>query len=142
MLSFIQKIFVWWRDATPGSLYDIHRRGHYVGQDEFGNKYYEERQESLEGRKRRWVIYKGYTDASRIPADWHGWMHHIFEHPPTEQPFSLKPWEKDHQPNMTGSLHAYHPRGALKHGGVRSPVTADYEAWTPEDRKNKLGTKA
>ncbi len=27
------------------------------------------------GRERRWVIYNGANDASRVPAEWHGWLH-------------------------------------------------------------------
>ena len=36
--------------------------------------------------RRRWVIYKGYADASRVPSDWHGWLHHTFDTPPSEPP--------------------------------------------------------
>ena len=38
--------------------------GNFVGQDEFGNKYYENR------KGKRWVIYADEIDASKIPVEW------------------------------------------------------------------------
>ena len=32
---------------------------------------------------RRWVLYNGEAEASRIPPAWHGWMHHRTDVPPT-----------------------------------------------------------
>jgi NADH:ubiquinone oxidoreductase subunit len=129
----LKRIFTWWNGATIGALYDIGRRGALVGEDEQGNKYYQERKASLDGRPRRWVVYNGVAEASRVPVDWHGWMHHTFEDPPTVAPFKLKSWEKPHQPNQTGTPGAYHPPGSLERGGQRAKATGDYEAWTPEN---------
>lgn len=128
----LKRIFTWWNGATIGALYDIGRRGRLIGEDEQGNKYYQERKASLDGRPRRWVVYNGVAEASRVPPDWHGWLHHTFEDPPTVAPFKTKSWEKPHQPNMTGTVAAYRPPGSLDRGGHRSKATGDYEAWTPE----------
>ncbi len=128
----LDKIFTWWSGATLGALFDIGRRASLVGEDEQGNRYFEEKKASLEGRPRRYVIYKGYAEPSRVPADWHGWLHHTFEKPPTEEPFRLKAWEKPHRPNLTGTIHAYRPSGSLASGGERAKATGDYEAWRPE----------
>lgn len=127
-----KRIFTWWNGATLGALFDIGRRGVFVGKDEFGNRYFEERKASLEGRKRRYVIYSGLAEASRVTADWHGWMHHTVPDPPTVAPAKLKVWEKPHMPNLTGTRMAYRPKGSLARGGVRQAASADYEAWTPE----------
>ncbi len=113
-------IFTWWNGATLGALFDIGRRGALVGNDEQGNRYYEERQASLEGRKRRYVIYSGLAEASRVSADWHGWMHHTVAEPPTVAPLKRQKWEKPHQPNLTGTVRAYRPKGSLARGGVRA----------------------
>ena len=51
------------------------RFGKRVGEDELGNVYYEGGMSSY-GLPKRWVIYKGYAEASAIPPGWHGWMHH------------------------------------------------------------------
>ena len=134
MLNFLKSIFTWWNGATIGARFHIGRRGVYVGQDEGGNRYFEARDnsDSYDGRKRRWVIYKGYADASKVAAEWHGWLHYTFDEPPTVEPFKIKSWEKDHLPNMTGTIHAYRPQGALSRGGERQKATADYEAWVPK----------
>jgi len=128
----LKRIFTWWNGATFGALYDIGRRAKLVGEDENGNKFYEERKPSLEGRHRRYVIYNGLAEASRVTADWHGWLHHTLDEPPTVAPFKLKTWEKPHQPNLTGTVRAYRPRGSLWRGGRREKATSDYEAWKPE----------
>ncbi|WP_395647506.1 NADH:ubiquinone oxidoreductase subunit NDUFA12 [Terricaulis sp.] len=128
----LKRIFTWWNGATLGAMFDIGRRGVLVGKDEFGNRYFEEKRPSLEGRKRRYVIYSGLAEASRVTADWHGWMHHTVEDPPTVAPAKLKPWEKPHKPNLTGTRYAYRPKGSMARGGVRAASTADYEAWSPD----------
>ncbi len=131
MLLFIKRLFAWWDGATLGALFDIGRRAKKIGEDEVGNRYFEERKASLEGRPRRYVIYNGYADASRVPVDWHGWLHHTFADPPTVTPFRRKTWEKDHVPNLTGTIHAYHPQGSLSEPGERAASSGDYEAWKP-----------
>jgi NADH:ubiquinone oxidoreductase subunit len=128
----LDKIFTWWNGATVGALFDIGRRSNFVGEDEQGNRYFEERKPSLEGRKRRYIIYNGLAEASRVSPDWHGWMHHTFDEPPTVAPFKTKPWELPHRPNLTGTIHAYRPPGSLARGGERPPATGDYEPWKPE----------
>ena len=134
-MSVLKTIFTWWNGATTGIHFTTWRRGVYVGTDELGNKYYEARddRDSYDrGRKRRWVIYKGYADASKVAAEWHGWLRYTFDEPPTKEPFLLKSWEKPHQPNLTGTIYAYKPQGALSRGGERQRATGDYEAWTPD----------
>jgi NADH:ubiquinone oxidoreductase subunit len=134
-LSVLKTIFTWWNGATTGIHFTAWRRGRLVGTDELGNRYYEARddRDSYDrGRKRRWVIYNGYADASKVSPDWHGWLHYTFDEPPTTVPLARKPWEKDHRPNLTGTIYAYRPQGAISRGGDRQRATGDYEAWTPE----------
>jgi NADH:ubiquinone oxidoreductase subunit len=78
------------------------------------------------------VIYRGYADASKVPAEWHGWLHYTFDEPPTEVPLQRRAWELDHLPNLTGTLWAWRPKGAISQGGERAKATGDYEAWRPE----------
>ena len=130
----LKAIFTWWNGATIGASFHIKRRGVLIGQDETGNTYYQARDtsDSYDGRKRRWVIYKGYPDASKVPAEWHGWLHHTFDEPPTTEPLKRQVWEKDHLPNLTGTIHAWRPKGSIARSGERPAATGDYEAWTPE----------
>jgi NADH:ubiquinone oxidoreductase subunit len=131
MLSWL---FTWWNSSTFGTQLTLFKRGaRLVGRDEQGNRYYEEKKASAAGgEKRRWVIYHGIAEASRVPADWHGWLHHMIEEPPTSAPLPRKSWEREHLPNMTGTPLAYRPAGSLARRGGPG-VGEGYEAWTPEN---------
>lgn len=134
-MSFLKTFFTWWNGATFGIRFTVAKRGVFVGQDELGNKYYEAKdtRDSWDAkRKRRWVIFNGYAEASKVSPDWHGWLHHTFEEPPTDAPLLRRSWEKEHQPNLSGTIYAYRPKGSLARGGERQRATGDYEAWTPE----------
>ncbi len=128
-MDFIKRIFTWWNGATLGTLLFTWRRGQLVGEDEQGNRFYQSR----DGR-RRWVIYNGEAEASRIGPDWHGWLHHTFDDSPATRPLQHKPWEKPHHPNLTGTPQAYAPPGSLRRGPrPAAPLPRpDYEAWQPE----------
>ena len=120
-------LFIWWRGATLGTLFTTWFSGQLVGRSEFDNRYYQ-----TKNGARRWVLYNGTVEASRVPAEWHGWLHHTFREPPTVAPLKKRGWEKKSQPNLTGTPAAYHPPGSLVGSGVRAPATGDYEAWQPE----------
>jgi NADH:ubiquinone oxidoreductase subunit len=103
-------------------------RGRLVGQDAQGNKYYEDKKTKRYGKPRRWVIYKKYAEASKVPSQWHGWLHYTVDEPPgVRHPF---PWEKEHLPNLTGTPYAHKPKG-LKGLVVRKY----YEPWVPPASK-------
>jgi NADH:ubiquinone oxidoreductase subunit len=127
MKQWLLMTFVWWRGATWGTLLATLLYGQLVGTDEFGNRYYQNKTGS-----RRWVVYNGTVEASRVPPDWHGWLHFTFREPPTVAPFKPKSFEKPYIPNLTGTPAAYRPEGSLAARGERAPSTADYEAWSPE----------
>lgn len=128
------KLFTWWNSATIGTQFTLwRRRARLVGSDEQGNRYFEEKEPSAsDGRKRRFVIYHGIAEGSRVTPDWHGWMHHTFEEPPTVAPLKRRAFEKDHLPNMTGTPLAYRPPGSLARPDSGKGVGEDYEAWSPE----------
>jgi NADH:ubiquinone oxidoreductase subunit len=126
-MSLIRMLFAWWHNATLGTLWTTWLTGAPVGTDQYGNRYYQSKQGN-----RRWVIYNGLVEATRVPADWHGWLHHTFADPPSTAPFKTMVWEKEHRPNLTGTAGAYRPEGSLLASGVRPPATGDYQAWKPE----------
>lgn len=105
--------------------------GHLVGTDAEGNRYFRERRPAKDRRQKRWVVYKGKPEASRVPAQWHAWLHHTVDTVPTEQPRAVKPWQKEHLPNRTGTTQAYRPPGHDYEGGKRARATGDYEPWRP-----------
>ncbi|PHP68083.1 NADH:ubiquinone oxidoreductase subunit NDUFA12 [Zhengella mangrovi] len=130
MLKFLTNIFTWWNGATLNTRFFTWRNGTKVGEDQFGNVYYEGTKDS-EGRTRRWVIYNGYAEASAIPPGWHGWMHHRVDTPPTKENYVRRDWEKEHHANLTGTPGAYRPDGSILTAASRPKVTGDYDAWTP-----------
>lgn len=130
MKAFFLGLFTWWNGATVGTRFHTWRKGTRVGEDELGNVYYQGGQDS-EGRTRRWVIYKGYAEASAIPPGWHGWMHHRTDVSPVEEDYIPFEWQKPHQANLTGSAGAYRPKGSITSDSKRPNVTGDYDAWTP-----------
>ena len=62
--------------------------GNLAGEDEQGNRYYTERKPSkMPGsvlKQRRWVIYNGPAEPTRVPPEWHAWLHHIVDDAPTD----------------------------------------------------------
>jgi len=69
-MSFIKRIFTWWNGSTFGTNLQIRRKGTKVGEDAYGNTYYEQNSDAYDGRLRRWVTYTGYADASRNYEAW------------------------------------------------------------------------
>jgi NADH:ubiquinone oxidoreductase subunit len=117
-------------------------KGELVGVDAFGHRYYQERGKASRnrhaisaaagGRRRRWVIYNGEAEASRVPPEWHAWLHYtIDEAPGPDAGLPHRPWQKEHRPNPTGTAAAYRPPGHTLAGGKRDRATGDYEPWTP-----------
>jgi len=123
--------------TTLGTWILTRLRGELVGSDEYGNRYYRLKGDKPSGRgggrfsrERRWVIYQGEPEGSKVPPEWHAWLHHTVDEVPAER--QRYPWEKPHQPNLTGTPGAYHPRGSVLRGGHRARAAGDYEPWTPE----------
>ena len=130
-MGILKKIFTWWDGATVGTLLFSAVHGTRVGEDYQGNVYYEGKPDRR-GFARRWVIYNGPNDSSRVPPEWHGWLHHTHDVTPESGMPPAHVWEKDYVPNQTGTANAYKPMGALEKGGARAMATGDYEAWSPD----------
>ena len=103
MLTLLKKIFTWWNQDTFGTRLKTIFFGKLVGNDELGNKYYE----SKSGK--RWVIYIGSVDASKIPVEWYSWIHFTPNRIENDHNFNKYDWQKSHQPNLTGTEEAYYP---------------------------------
>ena len=122
------KIFTWWNGATIGTLLYHWRNGQQVGEDAVGNRYFTTRDGS-----RRWVMYKGANDASRVAPEWHGWLHGTHDALPDQGLPLVRPWQKPGSVNATGTTAAYRPAGALERGGHRAAASGDYQPWTPDN---------
>jgi NADH:ubiquinone oxidoreductase subunit len=125
-MGLLKKIFTWWDGATIGTALYSWRHFNRVGTDVHGNVYYKSKKGD-----RRWVIYNGPNDASRIPPEWYAWMHRQIDGVPDEALPPPPKFQKPPLPNLTGTPQAYRPSGALERGGQRQAASGDYEAWTP-----------
>ena len=125
LFKTIKRVFTWWDGQTFGTQLWTWRKGVKVGKDKQGNIFYNNKDDS-----RRWVIFNGPIEASRIDPDWHGWLHRTWNEPPTDKPLVHRSWEKPHQENLTGTVAAYAPAGSLRQ--ATPAPRGDYEAWTPE----------
>ncbi len=125
ILRTLLRAFTWWDGQTWNTQIWTALKGRRVGEDDEGNVFYETRD-----GKRRWVIFNGEAEASRVSPDWHGWLHHTYAEPPTKAPLKHKDWEQPHEANLTGTAMAYAPAGSIRRGDPEE--RADYEAWQPE----------
>ena len=125
ILNTVLRAVTWWNSQTIGTQVFTWRKGERVGEDSQGNVFYRTRDDA-----KRWVIYNGEAEASRVDPEWHGWLHRTWDEPPTEKPLKRKDWEKPHQPNLTGTALAYAPAGSIRR--AQPADRSDYEAWTPE----------
>ena len=117
-MSFGTKLYTW--------LY-----GKFVGSDDFGNKYYVNNNDSSDLSSKRWVIFKGEIEASKIPPHWHAWLHKSIDKPPTDYSHKYS-WQKDHKQNMTGTKDAHFPASnPLSKNYKPNQIKADYEPWSP-----------
>ena len=117
MLTTLNKIFTWWNQETLGTKLKTIFFGKFVGKDSFGKKYYESK------KGKRWVIYFGEIDASKIPVEWYSWIH--FTPNKIEKKHDLKKyeWQKPHQHNLTGTDSAYYPNKN------KNAIEKKYKSW-------------
>ncbi len=135
LIDFLTRSLTWWNGQTWGTYWYTRRKGELVGQDELGNLYYRAVGPLIDpsaGPERRWVIYNGEVELSKVPPSWRGWLSHTFDVPPSQQHYEPRFWEKPHLANMTGTRDAYRPQGSSQASGRRPPATGDYVAWMPD----------
>ena len=122
VISFIKQIFIWWHRQTIGTFIHTLFTGKLVGRDEFGNKYYS----NFKGK--RWVIYKNRVESSKIPPEWHLWIHFLIDNKPPSNQIKFK-WQKKHEENLTGTIKAHKPDGSLFFNSKKN--MKKYETWKP-----------
>jgi NADH:ubiquinone oxidoreductase subunit len=88
----------------------------YVGRDTSGNSYYKK-------GNRRFVVYSGLKEPSKVPPMWHAWLHHLVKDTPNFNQLTNHDWQKTHVPNFTGTEKAY----IMK----RKKVSSEYQPWKP-----------
>lgn len=126
-MGLLKNMFTWWEGAGLSTVLYTRRQGRQVGSDAAGNTYFQSRDGA-----RRWVIYNGSNDASRIPPEWYSWIHKQIDGLPDEVLPPVRKFEKPATGNRTGTPDAYRPSGAMERGGRRAAASGDYQAWTPD----------
>ena len=121
MISFLKQIFTWWHRQTFGTFFYTLIIGKFVGEDEFGNKYYSDSK-----GKKRWVIYKSNVESSKIPPEWHLWIHYLKKNVP-ENNLRKFHWQIQHEENLTGTPKSYKPEGSLNSKNKKN--LKKYETW-------------
>ena len=124
-MGFFKNLFTWWEGATLGTAIFSRRHGTKVGEDPLGNLYFE-------GKGRRWVMYAGSNDVSRVPPDWYAWLTRQIDDVPDKALPPAPKFLREPTPNLTGTPAAYRPSGALEKGARRQRSSGDYQAWSPD----------
>jgi len=96
-----------------------------VGQDHFGNEYFLGKNTNYLGKPKRFVLYKGSDQSSKVPAMWHAWLHYLADELPTDTVKNRYDWQQEHKPNLTGTKHAYSPAESEHSSEV-------YSKWSPK----------
>jgi NADH:ubiquinone oxidoreductase subunit len=127
-MGFLASIFTWWTGAGWTTRRFTKSKGREVGRDAAGNLYYQHK----DAPSRRWVIYNGSNDASRVPPQWNSWLRGQIDDVPDRALPPPRLFEKPGLPNLSGTGETYRPAGSLARGGKRAAATGDYQAWTPD----------
>ena len=104
--------------------------GNLVSTDQYNNRYYCNSKDFNDVNSKRWVIFKGEIEASKIPPHWHAWLHKSIDVPPINYKHKYY-WQKDHQSNMTGTSEAYYPDSHPLSKSQKKLTKAEYETWKP-----------
>ena len=119
MINFFKQIFTWWHKQTIGTFFYTLFTGKLIGKDQFGNKYYSN------SSGKRWVIYKNYIESTKIPPEWHLWIHFL-KNTPLDN-LNKYDWKKPHEENLTGTSRAHKPEGSLASDSQK--IGKKYDVW-------------
>ena len=126
--KLLKFLFTWWNGNTVGTKLYTYLKGKKVGEDYFGNYFYESRD-----KRNRWCVYSYQTDASKISPEWNSWLRFITNSCPTDQAMTYE-WQKRFRGNLTGLDGAYKPEilRANRKNEDLDRYQSDYKAWKPE----------
>ena len=126
--KLLKFLFTWWNGNTVGTKLYTYLKGKKVGEDYFGNYFYESRD-----KRNRWCIYSYQSDASKISPEWNSWLRFITNSCPTDETMTYD-WQKRFSGNLTGLNGAYKPEilRANKKNEDSDRYQSDYKAWKPE----------
>ena len=97
----------------------------YIGEDEFQNQYFVSKFTNSIGKNKRIVIFDGIVEASKVPPMFHAWLHYLTDIFPSKTAKKYE-WQKQHQPNLTGTLLSY----KYNNNNLKEKENI-YESWRP-----------
>lgn len=95
--------------------------GKRVGTDAYGNRYYTHKKNKC----KRWVLYNGVNDPSKVPVNWHIWLHSSDQEP-------MESKEITWMPNCTGTEYSHRYTGNI--ANIPKTELQCYEAWIPKPK--------
>ena len=120
----LKEIFTWWNNQTIGVRLWTYFSGNLVAKDEFNNRYYTNKNQS-----RRWVVYSGEVEASKVTPEWNNWLRFTSDDAPSEEANRFE-WQLGHTPNQTGTINAYSPKSS-SFNRKKSDRDLEYDKWKP-----------
>jgi NADH:ubiquinone oxidoreductase subunit len=77
-------------------------------------------------QKKRYVIYNGIIEPSKVPPLWHAWLHYLSHEIPTKDLNKNKLfWQQGHLPNVSGTKRAHNSH-------ISNITSAHSTIWTPK----------
>ena len=122
----LKEIFTWWHGQTLGVRLWTYFNGRLVAEDQYKNRYYSNKNDS-----RRWVVYHGEIDASKVTPEWNNWLRFTSDHVPSEENDRYDR-QLDHTLNQIGTINAY-SRKSSRFNRKKSDKDVDYEKWKADN---------
>ncbi len=97
-----------------------------IGIDQFGNSYFSSKNKNYLGRNKRFVVYNGNGETSKVPPMWHSWLHYISDDIPSNNAKTYD-WQQKYEPNLTGTKYAYNP------AQYKNIKLKTYSKWNPNE---------
>lgn len=81
-----------------------------IGEDQFGNEYFISKIKNYLGHNKRYVIYNGIEESSKVLPMWHAWLHYLSDDiPGSDNQQQNYVWQKSRVLTLTGTQFAYNP---------------------------------
>eukprot|EP01091_Cochliopodium_minus_P003090 TRINITY_DN12925_c0_g1_i1.p1 TRINITY_DN12925_c0_g1~~TRINITY_DN12925_c0_g1_i1.p1 ORF type:complete len:159 (-),score=50.49 TRINITY_DN12925_c0_g1_i1:28-504(-) len=108
------------------------RWGTKMGEDQFGNTYYENLEDTYGGRT-RWVEFKNDVEATSIPPEWHQWVHYVTDSTPEQLP-EIKEikYQRPYHRNFTGTDKKYLPPSYFVKENKYTKAKGGHELFDPQ----------
>ena len=103
-------------------------KGKKVGQDKIGNKFYVHKN----NENKKWVLYKYIVDPTSLDVKWQIWLTTANSNAPLSIEENNFKWQKDKQPNLTGTINSYHPKININKSKKDIKNENKNSTWSPE----------